>query len=62
MGTLTLLVAIIDQINRYVRNFLLRKFGQDETGTALIAWEKVCKPKTQGGLVVLDVSLHNKTL
>lgn len=33
-----------------------------ETGTTLIAWDKVCKPKKSGGLGVLDITTHNQAL
>ena len=31
-------------------------------GPALIAWDKVCMPKDQGGLGVLNIDIHNKCL
>jgi hypothetical protein len=31
-------------------------------GTALIAWKKICRPKNQGGLGVLDLQVQNKAL
>ena len=34
----------------------------EDRGAALIAWDKVCKPKEQGGLDVLDLTIHNKCL
>lgn len=34
----------------------------EDRGTALIAWSKVCKPKQQGGLRILDIAVHNKAL
>ena len=34
----------------------------EDRGTALIAWSKVCRPKKQGGLGILDISIHNKAL
>lgn len=62
MSTLALHVAIIEQINKYLRNFLWIKYGQDETGQALIAWKTICKPKQWGGQGILDISIHNKAL
>ena len=57
MCTLALPMGVIEQINKY-----LRKFGMEDRGTTLIAWSKVCRPKKQGGLGILDISLHNKAL
>ena len=34
----------------------------EDKGTALIAWDKVCKSKDQGGLGVLDLIAQNKAL
>lgn len=62
MSTLALPISIIEQINKYLRHFFWRKYGQDQTGPALISWDKVCQPKDQGGLGILDISIHNKTL
>jgi len=62
MGTLTLPVSVVNQINIYLKNCFWRKFGTQDRGTALIAWEKICRPKTHGGLGVLDITSHNKAL
>ena len=34
----------------------------EDRGTALIAWDKVTKPKENGGLGVLDLRIHNTCL
>ena len=34
----------------------------EDNGTALIVWEKVTMPQDQGGLGVIDLAVHNKTL
>jgi hypothetical protein len=31
-------------------------------GNALISWDKICIPKNQGGLGVLNLSIQNKAL
>jgi len=62
MCTLALPMGVMDQIIKYLRNFLWRKFGMEDSGTTLIAWSKVCQPKKYGGLGILDIALHNKAL
>lgn len=62
MSTLMLPAGIIEQINKYLRHCFWRKYGEEDRGTALIAWEKVCLPKDQGGLGVLNLASHNKCL
>lgn len=62
MCTLALPIGVAEQINKYVRNFFWRKYGMTDKGSALIAWSKVCKPKVQGGLGILDILTHNKAL
>lgn len=34
----------------------------EDRGTTLIAWNKVCRPKHQGGLGILNIDTHNKAL
>lgn len=55
-------MAVIDQINKYLRHCFLRKYGMEDKGCALFAWDKVCKPKDQGGLGVLEIVTQNKAL
>jgi hypothetical protein len=31
-------------------------------GSALVAWDKICRPKDQGGLGVLNLEVQNKGL
>lgn len=40
MCTMDLPVPIKEQINKYLKHFLWRKFGQENKGHALIAWNK----------------------
>jgi hypothetical protein len=44
-------VTILEQMVKYMRHCLWRKKNQDvqARGNALISWDKVCKPKKQGG-------------
>ncbi|KAM3292613.1 hypothetical protein ACQJBY_036379 [Aegilops geniculata] len=62
MCSLMLPKAVVKQIESYLRNCLWRKFGTMDAGPALISWDSVCKPKDQGGLGILDISVHNKAL
>lgn len=54
--------VVINQFNIYLKQCFWRKYGTKDTGFALVAWEKVCKPKTHGGLGVLDLATHNQAL
>jgi hypothetical protein len=64
MCTLEILVTILEQMVKYMRHCLWRKKNQDvqARGNALISWDKICKPKNQGGLGVLNLSIQNKAL
>ena len=62
MSTLALPASTIEQINKYLRHLFWRKFGQEQQGPALISWKKVCQLKDEGGLGILDIALHSKTL
>jgi hypothetical protein len=55
-------ISILEQVNKYLRHCFWRKYGMDDKGTALIASQKACKPKNQGGLGIVDVATHNKVL
>lgn len=56
MCTLALPIGIIEKLNKYLRHFLWRKFGVEKTRLALVSWDKVYKPKQQGGLGILDLA------
>jgi hypothetical protein len=47
-----------------MRHCLWRKKNSDvqAKGSALVAWKKICRPKAQGGLGVLDLNIQNKAL
>lgn len=62
VSTLDLQVGIIEQINKYPRHCFWRKYGMKDRGTSLISWKKVCIPKEQGGLGVLNIAIHNRCL
>uniref|UniRef100_A0A452YLJ0 Uncharacterized protein n=2 Tax=Aegilops tauschii subsp. strangulata TaxID=200361 RepID=A0A452YLJ0_AEGTS len=54
--------AMVNQICVYPKNCFRRKYGTQETGSALVAWDTVSKPKSHGGLGILDITTHNKAL
>ena len=62
MCTMMIPKTVIKQINSYLMNCFWRKYATQDRGAALISWEQVCKPKSHGGLGVLDLHTHNKTL
>jgi hypothetical protein len=64
MSCLDILVGITEQIIKYMRHCQWRKKNQEvqAKGNALISWDKVCRPKDQGGLGVLNLQTQNKAL
>ena len=64
MCTLEVPVSIKEQVIKYMRHCLWRKKNNDVQvkGSALVAWTKVCRPKEQGGLGVLNLEVQNKAL
>lgn len=62
MCTLTIPKTVLKHTITYLMNCFWRKYGTQDRGSALISWEQVCKPKSHGGLGVLDLHTHNKSL
>jgi hypothetical protein len=64
MCCLDIPVSVKEQLIKYMRHCLWRKKTGDvqSNGPALVAWEKNCRPKNQGGLGVLDISVQNNAL
>jgi hypothetical protein len=64
MCCLDIPITITEQIVKYMRHRLWRKKDSEvhAIGNALIAWKKICRPKNQGGLGVLDLQVQNKAL
>lgn len=60
MCCLALPLGVVEQINKYLKHCFWRKYGRDEKGSAMIAWDIVCKPKSHGGLGVLDLIKRKK--
>lgn len=54
--------GILRQIDKYRRSCLRRSSDLDCRGKSLVAWDKICKPKTQGGLGVLSLPTKNQAL
>jgi hypothetical protein len=56
--------SIKKQIVKYMRHCLWRKKNNEvqSRGPTLVAWEKICRPKNQGGLGVLDLTTQNEVL
>jgi hypothetical protein len=62
MCVVQLLVETINQINKYRRHCLCRGSDMHKKGNCLAAWSKVQRPKSQGGLGIIDLSAQNKAL
>jgi hypothetical protein len=64
MSYLDIPATINEQIVKYMRHCLWRKKNSDvqAKGSTLVAWKKICRPKNQGGLGVLDLGIQNKAL
>jgi hypothetical protein len=62
MCVLHLSLEIIDQIKKYHRHCLWRGSDINKKGNCLAAWSKVQRPKSQGGLGVIDLATQNRAL
>ena len=54
------LIEILDKIRR--RCLWKKKTDQGDKCNSLAAWELVCKPKSKGGLGVINIQIHNDAL
>ena len=54
------LIEILDKIRR--RCLWTKKTDQGDKCNSLAAWELVCKPKSKGGLGVINIKIHNDAL
>lgn len=61
LSALTTPKGVLEKIRNIQRDFL---WGKEETRKkwALVSWEKICKPKSHGGLVSDDQEILNKVL
>jgi hypothetical protein len=52
------------QMIKYMRHCLWRERNNDVQATrnALVAWDKICRPKDEGGLGFLNLEVQNKAL
>lgn len=62
MCSLTIPKTVLHEINLYLKHCFRRKYGSEEKVMALISWDKVCQPKSHGGLGILDAQTHNQAL
>lgn len=61
MSLFKLPVRIAQKMEQLMRNFLWQRFGEN-SANVLVAWDKVTKPKDQGGLGIGNLLIHNKAL
>ena len=62
MCSLKLPPQVTKQIDVYRKHCLWSKGDINRKGNYLAAWEVACKPKSQGGLGVIDIERHNDAL
>jgi hypothetical protein len=61
-GSLRLHKGVIKQLDKYRKNYLWRGADLNSKKPSKAAWPMVCIPKKQGGLVVLDLTIHNEVM
>ena len=63
MCSVKLPVKVIEHLDKLRRQCLwTRKIGEETKSTALDAWTMVCRPKSKGGLGIVDLKLQNQGL
>jgi hypothetical protein len=62
MCSIKLPPQVIKQIDIFRKHCLWSKGDIDRRGNCLAAWDIACKPKTQGGLGIIDIQRHNDAL
>ena len=62
MCSLQIPIIVMNQLNNYFRNCFWRKYGSQDRGAVLIAWNTACQPMANGGLGILNIEVHNKAL
>jgi hypothetical protein len=61
-GSLRLHKGVIKQLDKYRKNYLWRGADLNSKKPSKAAWPMVCIPKKQGGIVVLDLTIHNEVM
>lgn len=54
-------IGVLQQIRNIQRDFLWGK-GEEKKKWDLVAWDKICKPKSHGGLGLHDPKILNKVM
>ena len=63
MCSVKLPVKVIEHLDKLRRQCLwTRKIGEETKSTTLAAWTMVCRPKSKGGLGIVDLKLQNQGL
>jgi hypothetical protein len=62
MCSLKIPVAVLDFIDRARRHCLWRGSDVNAKGKSMVAWPKAKKPKTKGGLGIIDLRYQNDAL
>ena len=62
MGCLDVPVTIKTQVIKYLRHCLWRGPDLEDHRPAMVAWSTVCRPKSQGGLGVMNIFVQNQAL
>jgi hypothetical protein len=52
----------IKRIDKIRRDFLWKSKNDDKKGVCLVNWKTVCRPKSMGGLGILDLHLFSRVL
>lgn len=62
MSVLALPAWVLLKIDRIRKRFLWKGASEQAKGYHLVDWETVCKPKSVGGLGILDMNIFNQAL
>jgi hypothetical protein len=53
---------VLEEADKYQRHCLWRDKDSDKKNPSLTVWNLVCRPKQQGGLEVINLSVQNECL